>query len=786
VTKFLNRQSFRRKLLLAMLLTSGVALLLAAATFTTYEWFVFRENARRDVQAQAQILAANLSAAVSFGHVSGARRVLEGLRARPQFDLACVFSEDRLLLAGYTNSPLRRAVVWPDPVPAEVIARDDSLCIFQPVTHDNQTVGTLFLSSAFNPIGERFRQYLLLAGGTLLACWLIAFWMAARLQRVIAGPILDLARTTRQVTEHKDYSLRAVAQTRDEVGDLIDGFNEMLSQIQSRDTALRHAHDKLEQRVADRTSELLREVVERRRIEAALADEKERLAVTLRSIGDAVVATDPAGRVIIFNPVAEKLSGTDFADAIGRPLSEILHFRRETTGEPCEDPVAQILLRRGPVELSENITLDSRDGAQRLIASSGAPIRDRGGSVIGVVLVFRDVTEKHRTTQELLRASKLESVGLLAGGIAHDFNNILTVILGNISMARVFAPADNSLTTTLAAAEKAAIRATDLTRQLLTFSKGGAPVKKTASLGEIIHETASFVLHGSNVRAQIVIPPDLWPVDVDVGQISQVINNLAINASHAMPEGGTLRIRATNVTFDSPSGGALKAGRYVCISVQDHGTGIPPENLPRIFDPYFTTKKHGSGLGLASSYSIIRKHDGDIRVESEPGRGTVFHIYLPAAEGPVTKAPEPVSAPPAVGRGRVLVMDDEEPIRQLITRMLEPLGYSVTTTADGVEALRKYEDARVKGDPFSAVILDLTVPGGMGGKETIQRLRALDPAVRAIVSSGYSEDPVMARYREFGFCSVVAKPYRLHELSMALREATASTGQVKDSVPSAA
>ncbi len=770
---FLNRQSFRRKLLFAMLFTSGVALLLAASAFTTYQWFVVRDNAHRDLRSQAQILAANLTAAVSFGHVSGARRVLEGLRARPQFDLACVFSEDRRLLAGYTNSSATSVVVWPDPVPEEVIARGDSLLIFQPVIQGNEVVGTLFLRSVFNPISQHFREYLLLAGGALLACWLGAFWLASRLQSIISAPILDLARTTRDVTRRKDYSLRATAQARDEVGDLIDGFNEMLSQIQSRDTALQHAHDELEQRVTERTSELLREVVERRRIEAALADEKERLAVTLRSIGDAVVATDPAGCVILFNPVAEKLSGTDFADAIGRPLSEILHFKRETTGEPCEDPVAQILLRRGPVALSENTTLASRDGTQRLIASSGAPIRDRGGSVIGVVLVFRDVTEKHRTTQELLRASKLESVGLLAGGIAHDFNNILTVILGNISMARAFAPADNPLTTTLAAAEKAAIRATDLTRQLLTFSKGGAPVKKTASLGEIINETVSFVLHGSNVSSQIVLPVDLWPVDVDVGQISQVINNLAINACHAMPEGGRLHIRANNVTFDSQSGGALKAGRYVCISVQDHGTGIPPENLPRIFDPYFTTKKHGSGLGLASSYSIIRKHDGEIRVESELGRGTVFHIYLPAAEGTVRNATEPVIAPPMSGRGRILVMDDEEPIRQLITRMLQPLGYRITATPDGTDALREYEEARAKGNPFSAVILDLTVPGGMGGKETMQRLLVLDPDVRAIVSSGYSEDPVMARYREFGFCGVVAKPYRLQELSMALREATA-------------
>ena len=766
---FLLDLPLRRKLLVLMMATSTLALLLAAVAFSAYEWFILRDAACRDVQAQAQILAANLSAAVEFGDAAHARRTLEGLKKRPAFDLACVFDENRKFLAGYTNELQPEPIPWAKPLPEGVHAVGTDLAIFQPILHDNHLAGLLFLRSEFNPIKTRFVQYLGLATLVLLACWLIAFWLAARLQRVVSQPILDLSRTTREVTERKDYSLRAVKDSHDEVGLLIDGFNEMLTQIQTRDAALQKAHDDLERRVADRTSQLQQEIVERRRIEAALADEKERLTVTLRSIGDAVVATDREGRIVLFNSVAEKLAGWSSSEATGRTLPEVLQLLHEKTQQPCANPVARVLSSGGPVELSENTLLLSRDGVQRLIASNSAPIRDRASQIIGVVLVFRDITEKERTTQELLKASKLESIGLLAGGIAHDFNNILTAILGNISLGRLFAPPQGELANALVQAEKAAARAGDLTRQLLTFSKGGTPVKKTASLAEIVKETTAFVLHGSKVGLQLSLADDLWPANIDVGQISQVIHNLVLNAVQAMPDGGTLRVRAANMALKEPAGSTLRPGRYISIAIQDTGIGIAPEYLPLIFDPYFTTKKQGSGLGLATSYSIIRKHEGDLTVQSELGRGTTFHIYLPAASATATARMESAAAPLA-GQGRILVMDDEEAIRSLVAMMLKPLGYEVTTAADGAEAVRLYETAFAEHRRFDAVILDLTVPGGRGGKEALQRLRALDPHVQAIVSSGYSEDPIMAQFKEHGFAGVVAKPYRVQEFSLTLQQ----------------
>ena len=770
---FIQRMPLQRKLLALMMATSTVVLILAATAFSTYEWYVLREFARHDMQTQAELLAAHLAAGVEFEDTNQVFTALSTLDKKPQYNFARVEGDNEKdsFVVDYPSA------VSGDPVPRSernvekvaVSSEGGDFFIFQPIMFSGERVGTLFLRSESNLLKTRFLQYLGLAMLVLVACWIIAFWLGARLARVVSQPILNLSRTARQVAERKDYSLRAVRESDDEVGTLITGFNEMLAQIQTRDAALQNAHDDLERRVVERTSELQQEILERRRIEAALADEKERLAVTLRSIGEAVVATDGTGRIMLFNPVAEQLTGWSFEEVATRSLAEVLQLRHEKTGQPCANLVDQVLGSGSPVELGEHILLVSRDGTHRLIASSGAPIRDLSGQIIGVVLVFRDVTEKERTAQELLKASKLESIGLLAGGIAHDFNNILTAVLGNISLARMFAPPSDDLTKALTLAERASMRAADLTRQLLTFAKGGSPVKKTASLTEIIRETTAFVLHGSKVGLQLALPDDLWPAEIDVGQISQVIHNLTLNAVQAMPEGGTLRVRAANVTFAEAAATTLRPGKYIAIHFQDTGPGIAAENLPRIFDPYFTTKKHGSGLGLATSYSIIRKHDGDIFVQSEVGRGTTFQIHLPAASGAVISPP--AAAPAALtGKGRVLIMDDEEAIRTLVKMMLDPLGYEVALAADGAEAISCYEKAQLAQRPFDVVILDLTIPGGMGGIEALQRLRGLNPAVKAVVSSGYSDDPVMAQYVEHGFAGVVAKPYRLQDLTRTLQQ----------------
>lgn len=519
--------------------------------------------------------------------------------------------------------------------------------------------------------------------------------------------------------------------------------------------------------------EIATDISARKQAEAALLEEKERLSVTLRSIGDGVITTDIEGRVLFLNKVAEELTGWKNGEAQGRPSIEVFKIINEKTGRKCASPVQRVIQLGRIVGLANHTALIARDGSVRSIADSGAPIRDRDSEIIGVVIVFRDITNEKKMEEELLKVRKLESVGVLAGGIAHDFNNILSGILGNIELAGYrIAEEDIETIALLQEAGKATKRAAKLTGQLLTFSKGGDPVREVAALPELITESADFVLRGSPIVCTYDLPEHLWMVEVDSGQISQVIQNIILNAKHAMPEGGTIAICCTNV-YDAATEALLSVdnGNYVRITLQDTGIGIPREILNKIFDPYFTTKQEGSGLGLAICHSIINKHDGYLLVDSLPGRGTTFTIYLPAipdADDEVEDRPEKASA---VQAARVMVMDDEEMLRSLTSSQLIMLGHEPILVADGEQAINRYQELQDRGMPVDLVIMDLTIPGGMGGEEAAGTLLQLDAGARIIVASGYSNDPVIANYREHGFCAAITKPFDLAELSRAIESA---------------
>ncbi len=513
---------------------------------------------------------------------------------------------------------------------------------------------------------------------------------------------------------------------------------------------------------------IARDITERKRVADTLNTERERLAVTLRSIADGVIATDQTGHVMLINGIAERLTGWKQQEALGKEFFEVFSVTDEITGQSCQHLIQQVI-DQTDTEFHRNSILRARDGTETIVACSAAPIKDKHDHIFGHIFVFRDITNQRKYEAELQKASKLESIGLLAGGIAHDFNNILTVILSSVSLSKMIVEDNAELLEILSDMEKATLRAQDLTQQLLTFSKGGAPVKQTISVATVLRESTQFSLRGSQTTCQFVIPNDLWPVDADKGQLSQVINNLIINADQAMPEGGTIDVQARNLIIREPLKFPIPPGKYIQISIRDHGIGILQEHLPKIYDPYFTTKQSGSGLGLTTSYSIIQKHGGYIDVESQVGKGTTFHIYLPASSSALVETDTPKASLNS-GHGTILLMDDEQVVRKSAGRILSRLGYDVLFAEDGKEALRIYKQALKEHSSIDLVILDLTVPGGVGGKETLQKLKQIDPDVRAIVSSGYSNDPVMSHYQDFGFHGMVQKPYRIDELATIIKD----------------
>jgi PAS domain S-box-containing protein len=513
---------------------------------------------------------------------------------------------------------------------------------------------------------------------------------------------------------------------------------------------------------------IIRDISDRKQAETELADEKERLAVTLSSIGDGVITTDTAGNVLLLNRAAEELTGWSSAEAEGRPLAEVFRIVHETTREPCADPIRQVVTHRETIELANHTSLISRSGREYAIADSAAPIRDNSGEVIGVVLVFRDVTDKQTLEGYVRKSQKLESLGLLAGGIAHDFNNLLGAIFGYADIA-LEETSEPSVAEYLRKSLSNIDRARALTQQLLTFAKGGAPQLALANLATFTQETVEFALSSSSIRCRFEIAEDLKPCLLDQNQISQVIENLTINAQQAMPVGGTLTVSLANTSVSEDDDRPLVAGEYLRLSISDQGTGIPAEHLPKIFDPYFTTRPTGHGLGLSTCFSIVARHDGYIDVETRLDVGTTFHVYLPVASG----IEETVRRTPGTaheGSGHFLVMDDEEGIRDLLEIALTGFGYTVSLTASGDEARDLCRARAAAGQPLAGMIFDLTVPGGRGGKEVIADIREVYPDVPAFVVSGYSEDPVMSRPEDFGFQASLSKPFTRQALATMLSE----------------
>lgn len=512
-----------------------------------------------------------------------------------------------------------------------------------------------------------------------------------------------------------------------------------------------------------RMEELL---AENRRLEARIEESERKFRNLMENMPVGIAVTTEDDGILEANTALWKMFGYGSKEEFLKEKASSLYRAMDESGRAAE------AIRRGGARDLE-VRARRKDGAGFTGALTSLVQKAEDGRPRFISL-FEDVTEKKMMENEILKAKKLETIGDLAGSIAHDFNNLLVGILGRISVAMEYVEKDGKLHEILRDVEEAALRTKGLTRRLLTFSRGGQPVKESASAVDLLRSTADLVLRESGVSCVFSFPDGDVYADMDEGQVGQAMNNIILNARQAMEEGGVVEIEAKNVTVASADSLPIEPGKYVKVSIKDNGTGIPEENLNRVFDPFFTTRRRASGLGLAVTYSIIKKHKGHITVESKEGAGTTVHVYLPASVG------RPPSAPGSLkverGSGRVLVMDDDEMVRDVTGEMLGLLGYDYSFARDGVEAIGLFKKAIETGSPFDAVILDLTVEDGMGGADAVKRLIRIDPGVRAIVSSGYSRDPIMSDYRRHGFCAVIYKPYRLAEFSRAVKDAISARG----------
>ncbi|HEB30852.1 MAG TPA: response regulator [Spirochaetes bacterium] len=596
---------------------------------------------------------------------------------------------------------------------------------------------------------RRTRYFILLS---IVVAAAVAFIISRLSIRRVVNPLSQLVKNARKIAGG-DYSVTMRMESYLEINELAEDFSRMAKAIKNREEELKRAQTFLDS--------------------------------IIENIPNMVFVKDARTlKFVSFNKAGEELLGFPRVSMIGKTDYDF---------HPPEE--AEIIISRNMETLEKGSLLDipeekinTKSRGERILHTKKIPIFGEDNRPTYLLGISEDITDYKRMEGELLNMRKLESIGVLAGGIAHDFNNILTVILGNIELAGILMERENKIQVAtiierLKEAAKAALRAKDLTLQLLTFSRGGAPVKRLASIVEILKETTSFVLSGSNVRCEFNIPEDLFFVEVDEGQMSQVFNNIVINADQSMPDGGVLKISVENVVAEVGDKAGLleinnvtandrpfESGKYLKISISDQGTGVPEEDIARIFDPYFTTKQRGNGLGLATAFSIIKRHNGQISVKSNIGLGSTFIIYLPAAEGelPLEKRLETQDIQM---KGRVLVMDDEEAVRNVLTDMLESMGYEVEGSGNGAEAVKLFSDASKLDRRFDIVIMDLTIPGGMGGKEAVKILLEMDPEVKVIVSSGYSNDPVMAEYKKYGFSGVISKPFKVADLSKMLTEA---------------
>lgn len=728
---FFRNLSIKHKL--SLIVMGLVFLVISIGSSFAIIYFVntIKDNMVKNSLCTIQTMSQDFVEIIAIGHAETSVEVAKKLKSLPEVRNVYIYNLNDEHVFGYKKS--RENFILPPPVQERSYEfRTQFLELFQPIIYNNKRCGTVYLRLSTAWVQGKIASFIKIVVIFLAGLIGLYFLISTYLLSLISRPILNLSSVIKNVSQKKDYSLRIKINKGDEIGLLSENFNMMMKTIHTQNEELYAS--------------------------------KEMLQVVLNNIPQFIFWKDRNSVYLGCNNNFVRMAGCQTAaDIIGKTDYDLAWKKEEADFFRTSD---DRVMSTGQAEYHIVEKQLQTDGKETWLDTNKIPLLSRTGNIVGILGTYEDITDRKRLESELLKSQKIESLGVIAGGIAHDFNNILTAVIGNIDLAKMGLKREDKMHGYLTRAENASEKARVLTKQLLTFAKGGEPVKETVSIAGVIEESVGFSLRGSKVICDFSIAKDLYPVDIDKGQISQVINNLIINADQAMPEGGVINVKARNITEEQSRAIIfLKKGRYVHIGFKDNGCGIPDEYIAKIFDPYFTTKTEGSGLGLASSYSIIKRHKGLLSVESTEGTGTTFHIYLNASLNKLNKEVE-TKGVIVSGKGKILLMDDDKAVLEVTGEMLRTIGYEVEFAKDGHEAIALYRENKEKSKPFDIVVMDLTIPGrSIGGEETIKNLLEIDSNVNAIVCSGYSDDKVLANFKEYGFKGVLHKPFKINEIT---------------------
>ena len=720
-----------KKLTVTVFTTAAVALTLMAVSLISLKWVSGTNDLKSHLKTHALLIESSASAAILFDDYSGGQEALKYLKSFKQIDYASILTDDGDIFASYNFSG--HSHTYDSTIEEGYYDSHGHLTLTNHIYFEGEKLGTIMIAANYNELYNSIALYIAFTVLIFSIILFISIAMSKIPKNLISTPIKELCNSADRVSNTHDYTLRATKRTNDEIGTLVDKFNEMLDVIEANNKTINKQNKNLLK------------------------------AQSIAKLGN--YEWFPQTNEVLLSKQALQI--LDLPAHLKNPPLDFLINRLNDESATAFKEAIGVLISREQNSISVEYSITLINNTKRYLVDELTVQYGSNGDITSIMGVTQDITERKTIETDIQRAQKLDSIGILAGGIAHDFNNILTMIMGQLSLAKIEAEKTGSerLFNCLDKSENAAYRAKDLTSRLITFAKGSPIDINDLNLKLLIVESAEMAFSGSRIIHSESLNSDSYHVAGDYGMISQVINNIYINAVQAMENGGLVTTTLDKVTLKRGNSSNLPPGEYVSISIKDQGPGISKKDIPHIFDPYFTTKKTGTGLGLASCYSIIRKHKGSIEVNSELNKGTEFKIYLPASndmshDDVITTDNDSRFLE---GSGKILVMDDEDTICDYMQHILGKYGYTSDYSLNGEDALKLYMDALDK-DPYDIVIMDLTVKGGMGGKDLIKELVEVNPQVKAIVSSGYSEDPILVNHKQFGFTASVIKPFKTDKL----------------------